>query len=572
MEAQNQYKGKRAVIYLRVSTEEQRKKYGFPAQLSSILEKVIYPLGLVYSEDDVIKDAYTGMEFRTRKELDRIKKMAEEAREQLERRLKEQARRKEEERRAEQVTFVLVMDTLDRLGRKGLQRELYRAELRALGVRILTTDPNEHADDDTLMGEMIRLLHGFKAEQERNDIVRRTVNGKRERVKEGKLLPGRKPLYGYRWGDPEPKGKTFYVYHEEERKVVERMFLLARQGLSMRAIAKIFTEEGIPTPENGKNGWHSSTIERLLKHPFYMGEAAAFRWAAGERRNMKEHNTYVGMALRPEDEQMKISNATPVPPIISPELFYEVQEQFAKKKQNATRNNRHPEGNLLRCGLIKCGYCGHPMPAGSVRRNETDRYHYYRCYRGQGAWNGIRKCEGGTVSAEKADKAAWSTALEIIRDPRKVDEKIEALRIPDPTAKSRQHLTNKITELKTKKRNLQNNLAEEMEKGDMDYDTVDSLKLRIKDTAKAIEAYTEELNKEANTQKKWEDVQKRLNKLHKFCSDMREKIDDPNYEPTYQEKRDAIELFGITVTVLGFKKALKMDVSVNPPSIMSLLS
>ncbi len=62
---------------------------------------------------------------------------------------------------------VFVMEVLDRgLGRKGLAREIYRMQLRELGVRVLTTDPNDHADDDSLIGEMIRLWKGYKAGDE----------------------------------------------------------------------------------------------------------------------------------------------------------------------------------------------------------------------------------------------------------------------------------------------------------------------------------------------------------------------------------------------------------------------
>ena len=40
------YRGKRGLVLLRVSTEEQEKKYGFPSQLRSIREKLIEPRGI----------------------------------------------------------------------------------------------------------------------------------------------------------------------------------------------------------------------------------------------------------------------------------------------------------------------------------------------------------------------------------------------------------------------------------------------------------------------------------------------------------------------------------------------
>ena len=57
------------------------------------------------------------------------------------------------------------------------------------------------------MGQMIRLLHGFKSEEERNDILRRTQNGRRERVEgDHKLLGTHSAKYGYKFRDAEKSG------------------------------------------------------------------------------------------------------------------------------------------------------------------------------------------------------------------------------------------------------------------------------------------------------------------------------------------------------------------------------
>jgi len=121
------YRAKRALILLRVSTPIQEEMYGWPAQEKEIREKLIGPLNLKLDEDrHIIKDTYTGLESRERPALDCILEMA---------------KRHEFD--------ILCMDVLDRLGRKGLAREIYRMQLRELDVRILTTDPQEHADDDT---------------------------------------------------------------------------------------------------------------------------------------------------------------------------------------------------------------------------------------------------------------------------------------------------------------------------------------------------------------------------------------------------------------------------------------
>ena len=102
------YRGTRGLILLRVSTEEQEKKYGFPSQLREVMEKVVKPRGIrILDPNKYIKyDTYTGMEFREREILDEILRMAK-----------------------NNEFDVLIMDVLDRLGRVGLPREIYRAEL-----------------------------------------------------------------------------------------------------------------------------------------------------------------------------------------------------------------------------------------------------------------------------------------------------------------------------------------------------------------------------------------------------------------------------------------------------------
>lgn len=253
------YRGKRGLVLLRVSTEEQEKKYGFPSQLRSIREKLIEPLGIrILDEEKYIKrDTYTGMEFREREVLTEILEMA---------------KRHEFD--------VLVMDVLDRLGRVGLPREIYRAELRMYGIRTLTTKPEEHADDDSLMGQMIRLLHGFKSEEERNDIIRRTQNGKRERVlKDHKLLGNHPNKYGWKYAD-EDKGA--YILDEDpieipldgtilrdengevwtKAKVRRCMFVWIEQGWTVRVIATYLTSQHIPTHMGDK--WDARLVKIIL--------------------------------------------------------------------------------------------------------------------------------------------------------------------------------------------------------------------------------------------------------------------------------------------------------------------
>src|SRR2546428_472105 len=177
---------------------------------------------------------------------------------------------------------VLLMDVLDRgLGRKALARELYRMQLLELGVRILTTDPSDHADDDSLEGQIIRFHKGIKAEEEVKDLVRRTSDGRRQKALgngekgiPGKIVGNGTRLYGYQYivdehGDRIGYELNFSVVHVEadgtewtEIKVVRFIFESAAEGISTRQICKMLNDKGISC-----SLWTKGKEEKRKKKP-----------------------------------------------------------------------------------------------------------------------------------------------------------------------------------------------------------------------------------------------------------------------------------------------------------------
>jgi site-specific DNA recombinase len=628
------YRGKRGLILLRVSTEEQEKKYGFPSQLRSIREKVIEPRGIrILDEEKFIKrDTYTGMEFRERKVLTEILEMA---------------KRREFD--------VLVMDVLDRLGRTGLPREIYRAELLMNGVRILTTKPEEHADDNTLMGQMIRLLHGFKSEEERNDIIRRTMNGMRERVeKDHKLLGTHSSKYGWKYADEE---RTKYIVDNDpievggttlkdengetwtKAKVRRRIVEMIDNGWTIRGIAPYLTSQHLPTGrgeewntrlvqryldnrgrniessepllvyglitvldengipyseasiaqliyqlhdkgmDNSKIGrfleekhvptgkeslWAPATVSHWVRDEFLVGRASVFM-----HHVVREPGEKPRIEKRPREEWFYFPDGI-VPPILVTEdgkpdiaLFERVQQRLEENKQAAQRNNQVAFNYLLRGGFIKCGYCGGNMTTGTTS-------HQRRVYRCQTALNhGKCTSEKGVgrneIDVAIIDPKAWARAVEIIRNPLLVDEAVEARKTADPNAERRQFITEELAKIKTRRARLTARLEDE----DLDDESYEDIKLRLKELADQKRGYESELRIEVDIHEQWKKAQEQLNNFHKRCREMRERIDDPNYEPDYEFKRDAIRFFGIIVWVWKASHNPRFVIESNPPSIVS---
>ncbi len=54
-----------------------------------------------------------------------------------------------------------------------------------------------------------------------------------------------------------------------------------------------------------------------------------------------------------------------------------------------------------------------------------------------------------------------------------------------------------------------------------------------------------------------------------WCEETRQRIDQPEYQPTYSEKREACEQLGIMVVVFPVGSTPRYTIGVNPPDIVS---
>jgi site-specific DNA recombinase len=568
------YRGLRALLLTRVSTAEQAKMYSHAAQERKVREKLILPLGLRLDEErHIIHDTYTGLEYRYREALDTILAMAE---------------------RGE--FDVLCMDVLDRgLGRKALAREIFRMQLRELGVRILTTDPSDHADDDSLEGQNMRFFKGYKAEDEINDFVRRTRDGKREKAlgNEDKGVPPKivgtgNRLYGYEFVCNEKGIRIGYklrldIVHVEddgtewtEVKVVIFIYESAANGIPVRTICKLLNAKKIPSPFVTKGlhykwmkeapAWQQQVVGRILKNSAYYGEYRYSRTAnvgrapgrkAPVRRNISE------------DEQITI----PVPAIVTKELAMAANRRVAQNKQLATRNNHMEKECLLRGGFARCAYCGQALRAyrhikTRVSGEEVAHFHYdcSRPYTRDG------RCHGCSIRVDELDGAAIEKVYEIIRDPSEVDEKIGHLTKGNPVIEHRKKALKSLADVHKEQENLQANLAKAMRKDILNERSIRFLNGQLEMLEEQEQKARKELADEQAVQDKYNRLQKEIAAFHEQCRAWREQIDDPGFTPTFKFLQDACLYFGISVTVWKAGTKPRYLTHTDPPNIVELLS
>ncbi len=564
------YRGLRALLLTRVSTAGQSHE----AQEKVVREKLIEPLGLILDEEKhIIHDTYSGLEYRYRAALDDVLRMAE---------------RREFD--------LLCLDVLDRgLGRKGVSREVFRGQLRELGIHILTTEPSDHSDDDSLEGQLMRLLKGYKAEEEVNDFVRRSRNGQRykasgdpEKGIAPKVIGSGTRLYGYKYvlnskGKREMLKPNYDVLIVDNKgvtwtevRVVVFMFRCTKRRIPIRQIALRLNKIGIPAPimtigrkyvskgvPTKKILWQPATISRMLRNIAY----------CGKERMFKVHTTKIpGKKWRHVEQSVPESQIiVPIPAIISEEFQEEVLKNLARNRKISRRNNKQPKLTLLRGGLGKCGNCGRNLV--STLRNKHYRSKpegqqaemFYRC---SSKTSGLNNCHSGQIMAPIIDAAVWEKALEIIRDPSIVDAEIARRRTDDPTANRRRQINKELKKVEEERSNLQTNLVRMIASNILDRSTENVLTSRLKELERLENQYKSELIDDECMHREWERVQKELEKLHKVCAEMREKLVDQNYEPTYDRKRELVEFFGVTVTLWRQGHNPRFKIEVNPPDIM----
>ena len=220
------------------------------------------------------------------------------------------------------------------------------------------------------------------------------------RMKDGKRCSGSIP-YGY---NRLATDKQTLVVDPVASAVVKRIFLLANEGKSPRAIAELLTEEKAlipaahakeyhPEQYNGTKFsdpylWGMSTIRAILSRQEYLGHTVLRKLVSTNFKLHKRKNT-------DEDEQYVFYNTHE--PIISQELWDSVQKR--KKRANRTAA-RGTHSNRL-SGYLFCADCGRRMTL-QTHYSKKDRSVQYS-YRCGGYASRVNSCTAHSISADNVE-------------------------------------------------------------------------------------------------------------------------------------------------------------------------
>ena len=378
----------RVAVYARVSTTRQAQAQTIEQQLDR-LRAAAGEQGWVLDEQHVYRDdGFSGASLG-RPGLDRLRDHAALA----------------------DLDMVLVTAP-DRLARNYVHQVLLIEELASHGCRVEFLDRPMSSDPHD---QLLLQIRGAVAEYERTLIAERMRRGRQAKLRAGTLLPWTTPPFGYRLDPERPRDAAGVRIEPAEAALVAQMFdwYLEPQA-TVYQLARRLTELGVATTR-GKPRWNTASVRWMLRNPAYAGRALTNRTRVAPARQRKSAMLPAGPGVshapRPPEDWIEV----PVPPVISEEIFAQVQAKLDANQQCAARNTRHEY--LLRA-LVSCGACR----LSCTCRQTAAGYSYYLC---RGRTDPLRvaqgqRCTARYIPAGQLDELVWADLCALLTDPAQV--------------------------------------------------------------------------------------------------------------------------------------------------------
>lgn len=262
----------------------------------------------------------------------------------------------------------VIVASIDRIAREKEIGFRHLRLIREVGLELYS------ASDGLVEDGLISGIRVLLSEEARKQIAETTQHALIAEARAGKMPNGMK-IFGYL----NVPGQNRGVVDPVASTVVRKVFELAGQGLSYRAMAREMMASDVRSPKGSPN-WYQHTVRRMVCNPAYKGE---FVWTH------KDAGRFV----------------IPVPPIVSLETW-----------ERAQRHKRGPPVRipLPLSGRLRCGVCGLAMSIRKAQRAGLPVYLYYRCT-SPGTPRGA--CGAGFARRERTEARAEEELRRVMLDP-----------------------------------------------------------------------------------------------------------------------------------------------------------
>jgi site-specific DNA recombinase len=216
-------------------------------------------------------------------------------------------------------------------------------------------------------------------------------------IKEGKVHSV--PAYGYKKDE-----NGFLAVDQEESKLIKRVYTDSLNGIGTNKIAENLNNEGILTRYN-KIGKGTLEIKNRHTQKITYKKKTSIRWSGNTIRGIITNQLYKGVRIFSNEEYKS-------PIIIDVDLWKKVNDNLVKNRNNSGKRVDH---KYLLKGLLECGVCGRNM-YGRTRENKKD--HYYMC---SSKRHKELNCGNRSVNIDFIERFIW----EVVFDDAYEDEEFE---------------------------------------------------------------------------------------------------------------------------------------------------
>jgi site-specific DNA recombinase len=421
MPSTNGHGPKRALLYARVSTDEQaRSGYSLAQQLEALrahCEREGYEV-----LEEVSDPGQSGASLE-RPGMDRVRDLV----------------------AAGGVSVVLAQDR-DRFAREPAYLYILRQEFAEHGTKLRSLNDR---GDDSPEGALTDGIMDQLAKFERAKTAERTRRGRLRKARQGKIV-GTTPraTYGFRYNGT----RDGYLVEEESMRVVQRVLrMIGEDCITFRAAARSLERDGV-SPPNGGRWWSTQTIRDIVLDDCYkphtfeemkqlVSPEVATRldpqkcygvsWY-NRRKVIKRQVLEDGPEGRRYRQVQKSSEkprsewiAVPVPDSGIPRGLVDLARE--RIKDNISPAKVTSKFWELSGGIIYCGSCDKRLDGQRTRKGSGEGYHhYYRCR--TRTRHGPEACSlEGMRRADEIEAQVWDFVSGMMQDPEQLREDLERL-------------------------------------------------------------------------------------------------------------------------------------------------
>lgn len=312
----------------------------------------------------------------------------------------------------DEISYVLVFK-LSRFGRNAADVLNSLQLMQDYGVNLICVE--DGIDSSKEAGKLMISVLSAVAEIERENILVQTMEGRRQKAREGKWNGGFAP-YGYKLVN----GKL--EIEETEAEAIRIIFdKYANTDVGAGGVALYLERQGIHkvARQNGTNTlFDAHLIRQILDNPVYCGKIAF-----GRRKKEKIAGTRDEYHLVKQDDYMVCDGIHEA--IVDEDLWNRVQEKRKEQTKKYEHVNKGKDENVhLLSGLLRCPVCGAGMYGNKSVKNKNGKHYKDYFYYGCKHRNMLRghKCEYKKQLAEnKLDDAVAEVISKVVGNPKFAD-------------------------------------------------------------------------------------------------------------------------------------------------------